>query len=66
MCVCVHACVCKCYNCNNKTVLIKHYIEIAFNSSRKKVMVSVIRKTKIYFGIVIFWLGGKNCIVKVE
>ena len=41
------------------------HIKIVFNKSRIKVLFLLLGIRK-YFGIVIFLLGGKSCIVKIE
>ena len=45
-----------------------HHIEIIFNLNRKKefCFCSSVLETKTFFGIVIFWVDGKNCIMKNE
>ena len=60
-----------CQDRNSITTLIKvRYasIEIVFNLNSKKEFwfCSSVWETETFFGIVIFWVGGKTCIVKNE
>ena len=54
------------HNCFNKTerrIVLKSFLPL---TARKNCFYSSVWETKTFTGIVIFWVGGKNCIVKSE
>ena len=54
------------HNCFNKTerrIVLKSFLPL---TARKNCFYSSVWETKTFIGIVIFWVGGKNCIVKSE
>ena len=54
------------HNCFNKTeirIVLKSFLTL---TARKNCFYSSVWETKTFIGIVIFWVGGKNCIVRNE